>query len=630
VDTAGQCTSGPSAGLTRHDLPVSSVDALAVIALTVVAVWLVGSCIHTGDGTAGRLLAGVLALLGTAWVGMLVSTLGLAVLGQRTGLRIATPIALVALLAVRRPRLLPPRPTLAAAAAGAVGAVILWPTVSAPANLLRGADTGWHDGWTHQLMGGATSPGGPYAGIPNAYPWLYHALAAWLAGLVPGSVMGAFLAIQVLTLVALGAGIWLLARELGLGEPAAGWAAVLVLGAAGVGWIWQHSPAAVTALKYGLGPYHGDFVLANAMSSGLGNLAPLVPREAALALVPAVLWLAIRAAAAESARPALVAGAAGGLAALLGPVEGSLAVAGAVAIALAVRRPRRLVPMIGAAAAIVAVWVIPLGLSYHAHGGLRQTTTQVAPDPSVPQATVALGVLLPLAAAGLVLLARRGLLRRELVACTGVAVAVCTAGAVVGSGHVLLGTPAILHWLRYLPVLAVTLAVPAGYAAAALVAAAAERAFALGAVVAAAVAATTMASTGLAAAAIRDHPTDPGLACSRPLPIGSSDTVAVAGGELWLSNDIGFWLFSRSGTHIVWLPPQTARVPFRRLPAGVPGETARRAEIESIVHGGTPPRGVGWVLTNRPATAMAADVHPYASCIWRRTIPLHLYRVEPG
>jgi hypothetical protein len=136
-----------------------------------------------------------------------------------------------------------------------------------------------------------------------------------------------------------------------------------------------------------------------------------------------------------------------------------------------------------------------------------------------------------------------------------------------------------------------------------------------------------MASTALAAAAIRDHPTDPGLACSRPLAIGSRDTVAVAGGQLWLSNDIGFWLFARSGTHIVWLPPQTARVPFRRLPAGVHTESQRRAEIVSIVHGGTPPPDVGWVLTNRPASAMAGDVHAYASCIWRRTIPLHLYRV---
>jgi hypothetical protein len=609
---------------------VSLVDAIAVIALTVAAVWLVGSCVHTGSGAAGRILAGVLALVATAWAGMLVSTLGLPVLGERTGLRIATPVALAVLLVLRRPRVLPPRPSLAAVAAAVVCAVILWPSVSAPANLIRGADSGWHDGWTHQLMGGATSPGGPYAGIPNSYPWLFHALAAWLGQLLPASALGAFLAIQVLALLALGAGMWLLAAELGLGEAAAGWAAVLVLGGAGVGWIWQHSPAGITALKHGLGAYHGDFVLANAMSSGLGNLAPLLPREAGLALLPAVVWLGVRSAGRDALRPALLTGAVGGLAALLGPVEGGLAIAGAAAIAIVLRRPRALAATLLAAAAVASIWVVPLALSYHADGGLRPNTTQVAPDPTVPQAAVAVGMLLPLGAAGLVLLRRRGQLRRELVTVVALAAAICAAGAALGSGHVVFGTPAVLHWLRYIPVLAVVLALPAGYAAARLVSAAAARALPLAALAAAAVAATTMASTALAAASIRNHPTDPGLACSRPYPLGPGDTVAVASGQLWISTDIGFWLFSRSGAHIVWLPPQTARVPFRRLPAGVPGEDARRAEIVAIAHGATPPPGVTWVLTNRPASALASDIHPYASCIWRRTVPVRLYRVSPG
>jgi hypothetical protein len=608
---------------------VSVADAIAVVALTVAAVWLVGSCVHAGAGAAGRLLAGSLALLAVAWVGMLVSTLGLAVLGQRTGLRIATPIALVVLLALRRPGLRPPRPTPAAIAALAVCAVIVWPSVSAPANLIRGADSGWHDGWTHQLMGGATSPGGPYAGIPNAYPWLFHSLAAWLGQLLPAGALGAFLAIQVVALLALGTGMWLLARELGLGEAAAGWSAVLVLGGAGFGWVWQHGPAAVTALKYGLGAYHGDFILPNAMASGLGNLAPLLPREAGLAFLPAVLWLAVRAAGSGTTRAALLAGCVGGLAALLGPVEGGLAIAGAAAILIAMRLPRPLLVTLVAAAAVTSIWVIPLAASYHAHGGLRPNTTQVAPDPTVAQAAVALGMMLPLGVLGLVLLARRRALRRELVAVTAVAAAVCGAGILVGSGHVVFGTPAVLHWLRYVPVLAVTLAIPAGYAAATVVAAAAERALALGVVLAAAVAAAAMASTGLAAAAIRDHPTDPGLTCTRPFPLGPSDTVAVASGQLWISTDIGFWLFSRSGAHLVWLPPGTARVPYRRLPAGVQTEDARRAEIVRIAHGGTPPPDVTWVVTNRPASALAADVRPYSRCIWRRTVPLRLYRVAP-
>jgi hypothetical protein len=34
-------------------------------------------------------------------------------------------------------------------------------------------------------------------------------------------------------------------------------------------------------------------------------------------------------------------------------------------------------------------------------------------------------------------------------------------------------------------------------------------------------------------------------------------------------------------------------------------------------------------VTNRPAAALASDLQPYARCVWRQTIPLSLYRVEP-
>lgn len=607
---------------------MSVADALAVVALTVAAVWLTGSALHTTSGAAGRILVGAVSMVAVGWAGMLASTLGVAVLSHQTGLRIATAVALLALLAVRRPSLRPPRPSAAGVAALAVCGLVIWPSVSAPANLIRGADAGWHSGWTRQLMGGATAPGGPYGGIPDAYPWLYHALAAWLSQLAPGNVLGGFLAIQVLALLALGAGTWLLASELGLGRAAAGWAAVLVLGGAGVGWIWQHGPAAVLTLRFGLGTYHGDFILPNAMSTGLGSLAPLVPREAALALLPGALWLAVRAASEASARLALLSGAVGGFSLVLGPVEGSLCLAGVVAIAIATRS-RRLLLALPAAAVAISVWLVPLGLSYHSHGGLRSTTTQVAPDPTIAQAAVALGMLLPLGAAGLVLLGRRGMLRSELVAIIVVTVAACGGGIAAGSGHIVLGTPAIVHWLRYVSVLAVALVLPAGYAAATLVAATARRAVPLAAVLAAAIAAATIGSTGLASAAIRNQANDLGLACGRTLAFVQTDTVAVSSGQTRITGDIGFWLFSSTGTRLLWLPPRLARVPFKRLPTGVIAETTRRRELLQIAHGGTPPPEVTWVVTNRPAAALARDLHPYARCVWRRSIALRVFRVEP-
>ena len=613
----------------RHDSRVSVPAAIAVVVLTLAAVWLVGSALARSAGPAIRILAGALSMVGVGWVGMLVSTLGVAVLGQRTVLRIAVPLALIALIAIRRPDLRLARPRLAAIAAIAVAAVILWPSVSAPSNLGRGADAGWHSGWTHQLMSGATTPGGPYGGIPAAYPWLFHALAAWIAQVVPGSLTGAFLAIQVLALLALGAGTWLLASELGLVAAATGWATVLVLGGAGVGWIWQHSPAAVLTLRFGLGAYHGDFILPTAMSTGLGSLAPLLPREAALALLPGMLWLAVRASSQRSMRLALLAGGVAGFAVVLGPVEGGLGLASVAAIAIATRFWGLFVAL-PAALLTASVWLVPLALSSHSLGGLRETTTQVAPDPTVAQAAVALGMLLPLGAAGLILLARRHELRPELIAIIAVAVLACGAGIVAGSGHVVFGTHAIVHWLRYVPVLAIALVLPAGYAAAELVKAAGRRAVPLGIVLAAIIAVAAMGSTALASAAIRAEPPNPSLVCTHPLGLTSADDVAVSAGQVWITGEVGFGIFSASGARILWLPDRLARIPFKRLPAGVSTEHTRRTELSAIAAGAPPPAGVTWVVTNRPPEALARDLHPYSWCVWRGTVPLRAYRVVPS
>jgi len=100
-------------------------------------------------------------------------------------------------------------------------------------------------------VGGATDPGGPYAGIPDAYPWLFHSLAALAAQVLPGGVLAGFLAVQVVALLAVAAG--------------------------GAGWLWQRSSAVVTGLRYGFAPYHGDFVLPKAMSTGMGNLPRSFP-----------------------------------------------------------------------------------------------------------------------------------------------------------------------------------------------------------------------------------------------------------------------------------------------------------------------------------------------------------------
>ena len=151
--------------------------------------------------------------------------------------------------------------------------------------------------------------GGIYAGEPNSYPWLYHSLTAWIAQALPGGVDEALVAVDILGLVTIATGMWLLARELGCGTPAAATATVLVAAGGGFGWIWQHGPAAVLNMSGGdLGRYNGDLVLSNALVPGMGNLPPLVPRDLGVCLAPLVLWAFVRALDSRSRAGLLAAG----------------------------------------------------------------------------------------------------------------------------------------------------------------------------------------------------------------------------------------------------------------------------------------------------------------------------------
>ena len=610
---------------------MSAVDAVAALVLVPLAVWLLGACIVPASGPAERIAAGVLAALGLAWLTMLQAPLGVGLLGHRVALDVAFAAGLAGLLAWRRPDLRPARIHLGAVAALVVpAAVVLAPGVVHPPNLIRSSDSLWHEGWTHQLVGGAPDPGGPYAGIPNAYPWLFHALAAWSTQLLPGGVLTGFLAMQVLALLAAGAGMWLVSRALGLREDAAAWAVLLGVGAGGVGWLWQRSPAAVTFLKDGLGAYHGDFVLPNAMSTGMGNLPPILPREVALALVPLVVWAAVRSASGRSLGWALIAGYALGLAFLLGPDDGGVALAVVLALALAWRTIRPLAALVSAAA-VVPVWGIPLALHYHELGGFRSITTHEPVDPTAGQAAVALGLLPLLAIPGAVILARRpDADRRSLAAWAGVVVAVNAVAIAIGSGHVLLGTPALLRWLRYLPFLALVLAVPAGEAAAALVSAVAGRRALAVAAASAVLVAGVLGSTVLAAAAIWHRPSDPGLACAGALDLGPHDVVAVVARPIWVKTDVGFWLFTDTGARSLYLGNGKARVRYRRYPAGVAHPRSRQAELDAMRHGAAPPAGVTWVISNLPRADLAPGLARVSACEWRRTVPLILYRVGGG
>src|SRR4051794_6009650 len=315
-------------------------DASGVIMLLALLAWawVAGSALARHRAASERFAIGALAVCGLAWTAMVAGAVGVGLLGSSlatAGLALAAAAVCLAL----RPPLPAPRPAVAPLATGCIAGLL----VSAPQLALslgalqpsRG-DLLWHLGWIHQLEGGAASPGGVYAGEPNGYPWLFHALAAWIAGALPGGAEGAVWAMQGFGLACAGTGMWLLGIEICDRRRAATWSVGLFLAAASLGWAGD-----AHGYRFGMstidgGPFHGSPV--PALTPATTFLSPMIPRDLGLALVPIVLWLTLRA---ISGRAELWwgVGAAGGLVFLIAPPAGLLCAAWAAVLAAIERRP---------------------------------------------------------------------------------------------------------------------------------------------------------------------------------------------------------------------------------------------------------------------------------------------------
>jgi hypothetical protein len=577
-------------------------------------VWVTGSAIARGRPAAERVVAGALAALALAWAGMLAGALHLPAFGH-AWLTVAVFVAVAAAgLALRRPPLRAPRPALwpAALAAAAVAAVSLPMAHVHASDLWPGhGDMVWHIGWTRQLLAGAAAPGGIYAGAPNDYPWLYHALLAGITAALPGGVDPALVVLQAVGLAAGAAGTWLLARALGARPAAAAWSLLIVTVGGGAGWLWQHHPAAVFRLTgHGLGPYHGDLEVANAMAPGLGNVPPLLPRDVGLLLAPSVLWLAVRAL--NARRGWWLAGAGGGLVYLMAPLAGGFCTAW-IAVLAARERTAGAWRAAVAAVAVTAAWLIPLAVEYARYGGFHSVTRLRAVNPSAGEAAVAMGVALPLGVAGLML--ARGRDGARLRALAVVPAAVTLAVVLAGLGGNVLGTPALLRWLRYLPFVVLGLAVPAGLAADALVAALGRRARAAGVLAAVVLAGAVGASTALATVAVWRQPFPTPLRCE-PLPVQPGDTVAVVAHEPF-ADYLAYQLFGETGAHLWYVDRIRVKVRYADwLDRRVPGEAARRAAQRAFARGGPAPPGVRWLVVRRSLTA-SRRLSPAGACTFR-------------
>ncbi len=576
----------------------------------IVVVWIAGCALAPARPPAERLAWGVVAMLAVAWSTLWQPLLGVSWLGHRALLAVIVVVCTIVVGARTRAWRIAPDVRRAVVLVAAVAvAVSVLPLVWGPSAVAPITDMQWHEGWIRQLVGGLPEPSGVYAHVPNSYPWLYHALAAWLE-LLPGGMVEVYWALQVFAVGSLALGTWLLARELGLRERPATWAVGLASLAAGVGWIWVHEPVAVvSAGRYGL--VHGDFLVGPAVTPALGDLPAILPRDLAMALFPLTVWFALRAIAGRRVRDVAAAGALAGCLLLIGPVAAVVTMLVCGPVALRRRIPvRHAAIAVGVAAIVVAPWLGRVALNYVRLGGFapHQPLTSV----TASQALVAMGVVLPIGLIGIVWMLRTrppGIDLGALVPLVAVPAVICLLTGLL-PGHSLAGVAPVVKLQRYLPFFVLALAMPAGWAADAVLARMSRRVAVVLAVVviAAACASTVLTSIGLAGA-FRSAESR-GLHCRGGAPMGAGDVVAVAGmhrqATLVVNTSVfrstGAWLFYRS-------PP--AQLRYRNVFTTIKGQGERAAQVREIARGHVP-AGVDWVVL--PGAAPGSSLVKVTSC----------------
>jgi hypothetical protein len=380
--------------------------------------------------------------------------------------------------------------------------------------------------------------------------------------------------------------------------------------AGGVGWIWVHEPVAVvSSSRYGL--VHGDFLVGPAVTPALANMPAILPRDLALALFPLTVWFALRAVAGRRMRDVAAAGALAGCLLLIGPVGAVVAVLVCGPVALRRRIPvRHAAAAVAVTAVVVAPWLGRVALSYVRLGGF--SPHQPLPSVTASQALVAMGVVLPIGLIGVVWMLRThppDVDLGALVPLVAVPAVLCLLAGLL-PGHSLAGMAPVVKLQRYLPFFVLALAMPAGWAADAVLARMSRRgAIVLAtALVAAAGASTVLTSIGLAGDFRSAEPR--GLHCRGGAPMGAGDVVAVAGMRPQPTLVVDSSVFRSTGAWLFrWVPP--AQLRYRDVFSTIKGQGERAAETRGIARGRVPV-GIDWVML--PGAAPGRSLVKVTSC----------------
>lgn len=421
------------------------------------------------------------------------------------------------------------------ALAFAVGSSLLATAVWAPPvfRLLPIApptDIGFHTGWAEQLLNGQSTPTAPLTGdVPNYYPWLFHALLALVTRLTPGGNAHLALApVQLLQVAGAAAalfavgylfrGRWVGVATALLGAAAGGWGYVLIRDLDLVRNPRMGGGEAATT-------YAGDLLYVRPYNVSFLNIAPSFPRDVALALLVAVLFVLARAGRSSRPRDYVLSGLLLGLVGLTQSdafLVGILAVGVLAALAPRGERLRIAGAVLAPALALFSLWLVPLAVSYVRLGGFVNTTVV---EPVVLPAWAILGswgILVPLGALGALRALR---LRDDPVVRVIAAVLVAAAATLAVSALVPLvageGFETLGRHHRYWPLFCLPVALLAGIGAHAVVTRVGRRSRPAAWVTGFAVAALALPSPVIAS-----------LALPRVVPVPPAKTEAVrAGGE---------------------------------------------------------------------------------------------------
>lgn len=439
--------------------PETLVLALLQVLALLVAGWVVGDrflervgVIAVGEsfGAPERML---FAIVGGVAFSVVLMVVNIVLGGAVFGVAAIVPVAwLVTVVWGRRrfrwPRKLPWVPLVLCA--GILIAIYLTPVLAGGSGVRTG-DSPWHLGWSQQLLSGEAVPTGPAPVYGrNAYPWGWHALQATLVRLVPGSdLLTAYEALHVLLLLGVPLAGACVARRLDRGAGWAGAVAISVVG--GFGWMTASGAAFATTPRDAL--YGADLVVASP-NSVYGLFPPALPRELGVVLLAACCTLLVFATRGEG-RPFAVG--AGLVAGLLGLVSVPLFVSALVwflAAAFVGRKGAGLKPMwlFVPAFLVFLLWLGPVLTDFVRFGGFVDITPRLGREWPVTVALWSWGLLLPAAAAGVVIALRRPEARPVLAFLAGTLLLLGMSVARATFDWELAGNATVLHQGRVWPV----------------------------------------------------------------------------------------------------------------------------------------------------------------------------------